>query len=151
MQRQVFWPGIDRDISNLIAKCEICHEHQHAPPSYVKHTAEGHFPSHIYGADLCEIEGKIHFVCVDYFSFFVWERSLPDMQSDTFILGLKIIFSEHGPPQILITDNGRSFISKDFKQFAIQWCFVHKTLSPRYIKGNAECAVEVVKRSAHQM
>ena len=63
------------------------------------------------------------------------------------ILGLKMIFSEHGSPEILVTDNGRSFISEDFKQFAIEWCFVHKTSSPRYPKGNAhtEWAVRVVK------
>ena len=57
------------------------------------------------------------------------------------------IFSENGSPEILITDNGRSFISKDFKQFAMEWSFVHKMSSPRYPKGNAyaEQAVGVVK------
>ena len=69
------------------------------------------------------------------------------MQSDTVILGLKTIFSENGSPEILITDNGRSFISEDFKQFAMEWSFVHKTSSPRYPKGNAhtEWAVGIVK------
>ena len=57
------------------------------------------FLSHIYRADLCDIDGKVHIVCVDYFSFFIWERPLPDMQSDTVILGLKMIFSENGSPQ----------------------------------------------------
>ena len=68
------------------------------------------------------------------------------MQSDTVILGLKTIFSENGSPEILITDNGRSFISKDFKQFAVEWSFVHKMLSPRSSKGNthAERAVGIV-------
>ena len=61
----VFWPNIDWDISQLIARCDVCHENQHAPPSYDEHTVEAHFPSHIYGADLCDIEGKIHVVCVD--------------------------------------------------------------------------------------
>ena len=59
------------------------------------------------------------------------------MQSDTVVLGLKMIFSENGSPEILITDNGRSFISKDFKQFTMEWSFVHKTPSPHYPKGNA--------------
>ena len=59
------------------------------------------------------------------------------MQSDTVILGLKMIFSENGSPEILITDNGRSFISEDFKQFAMEWSFVHKMSSPHYLKGNA--------------
>ena len=44
----VFWPNIDRDISQLIVRCEVCRENQHAPPSYDKHTV-----------DLCDIEGKI--------------------------------------------------------------------------------------------
>ena len=69
----VFWPNIDWDISQLIARCEVCHEHQHTPPSYDEHFVETHFPSHIYGADLCDIDGKVHIVCVDYFSFFIWE------------------------------------------------------------------------------
>ena len=57
------------------------------------------------------------------------------------------IFSENGSPEILITHNGRSFISKDFKQFAMEWSFVHKTSSPQYPKGNAhaEQAVGIVK------
>ena len=117
-------------------QCDICHENQHAPPSYDEHHV-AHFPSHIYGADLCDIDGKVHIVCVDYFSFFIWERPLLDMQSDTVILGLKTIFSESGSPEILITDNGRSFISEDFKQFAVEWSFVHQTSSSCYPKGNA--------------
>ena len=133
----VFWPNIDQDISQLITRCDTCCEHQHAPPSYDEHSVEAHFPSHIYGADLCDIDGKGHIVCLDYFSFFIWERPLPDMQSDTVILGLKTIFSESGSPEILITDNGRSFISEDFKQFAMEWSFVHKTSLPHYPKGNA--------------
>ena len=62
-------------------------------------------------------------------------------------LGLKTIFSENGSPEILITDNGWSFISEDFKQFAMEWSFVHKTSSPLYPKGNAhaEQVVGIVK------
>ena len=58
-----------------------------------------------------------------------------------------MIFSENGSPEILITDNGRSFISEDFKQFAMEWSFVCKTSSPWYSKGNAhaERAVRVIK------
>ena len=71
------------------------------------------------------------------FPIFICERPLPDMQSDTAILGLKMIFSENGSPEILITDNGQSFISEDLKQFSMEWSFVHKTSSPCYPKENA--------------
>ena len=30
----VYWPGIDKDITNLIGHCDICRQVQHAPPSY---------------------------------------------------------------------------------------------------------------------
>ena len=69
------------------------------------------------------------------------------MQFDTVILGLKMISSKNGSPKILITDNGRSFISEDFKQFAMEWSFVHKIFPSHYPKGNvnAEWAVVIVK------
>ena len=69
----VFWPNIDQDISQLITRYEVCHENQHAPPSYDEHSVEAHFPRPSCGADLCDIDGKVHVVCVEYFSFFIWE------------------------------------------------------------------------------
>ena len=57
------------------------------------------------------IQGKPHVIVVDYFSFFVYERPLPDMTLDTVILALKTIFSEAGVPTILISDNGRQYCS----------------------------------------
>ena len=33
--------------------------------------------------------------------------------------------------------SGRSFISENFKQFAMEWSFIHKMSSPHYPKGNA--------------
>ena len=59
----VFWLNIDQDISQLIARCEVCCENQHAPPSYDEHSVEAHFPSHMYGADLFDLGGKVH-ICM---------------------------------------------------------------------------------------
>ena len=86
-------------------------------------------------------------VAVDYYSFFLYERPMPDMSSDTLILASKTIFRESGITTILITDNGRQYCSEEFKQFSLDWSFIHKTSSPYYPKGNlyAECAVSVVK------
>ena len=49
--------------------------------------------------------------------------------------------------QILVTDTGRSFVLEEFKQFAIEWCFLHKMSCPRYPQGNAhaERAAGIVK------
>ena len=45
----VFWRNIDWDIGQLIMRCEVCYEHQHAPSSSDEHSVEAHFPSHICG------------------------------------------------------------------------------------------------------
>ena len=68
----------------------------------------------------------------------------PDMSYDTLILALKTIFM----PTILITENGRQYCSEEFKQFSLDWSFVHKTSSPYYPKGNsyAERTTGVVKQ-----
>ena len=143
----VYWPGIDKDITNLVGHCDTCRQVQHALPSYDKHSAEACYPSHIFGSDIANVDGKPHVVVLDYYSFFIYERPMPDMSSETLILALKTIFSKCGVPNILITDNGRQYCSKEFKQFSLEWSFAQKTSSPYYPKGNsyAERAVGVVK------
>ena len=143
----VYWPGIDQDITNLIGSCDVYREVQHTPHTLDEHTMEACYPGHIYGTDIGNIQGKPHVIVVNYFSFFIYERPLSDMTSDAVILALKTIFSEAGVPTILISDNGRQYCSEEFKEFSLQWSFVHKTASPYYPKGNAhaERAVSVVK------
>ena len=112
-----------------------------------KHITEACYPSHIYGTDIGNIQGKSHVIVVDYISFFIYERPLPDITLDTVILALKTIFSEAGVPTILIGDNGRQYCSEEFKEFSLQWSFVHKTASLYYPKGNGhvERAIGVIK------
>ena len=60
---------------------------------------------------------------------------------------LKELFSEHGIPEILRSDNGPQFASHVFVEFAKEWNFDHNTSSPRNPRSNgqAEAAVKVVK------
>ena len=134
-----YWPGIDKDITNLIGHCDTCNQVQHAPPTFDELSVEACYPSHIFGSDIANIDGKPHVFIVDYHSSFIYERPMPDMNSDTLILALKTIFSKSSVPNILITDNGRQYCSEEFKQFSLKWSFVHKTSSPYYPKGNS-CA-----------
>ena len=115
---KVYWPGIDKDITNLIGHCETCRQVQHAPPSYDEHSAQACYPSHIYGTDIGNIDGKLHIVIVGYYSFFIYERPLPDIMSETLILALKTIFSKPGVPTILNSDNGHQYCSEEFKNLA---------------------------------
>ena len=143
----VYWPGIDRDITNLIGRCDTCRQVQHAPPSYDEHSIEACYPSHIFGSDIANVNRKPYVVVGDYYLFFIYKRPMPDMSSETLILALKTICNESGVPNILINDNDRQYCSEELKEFSLEWSFVHKTSSPYYLKGNsyAERAVGVVK------
>ena len=143
----VYWPGIDRDITNLIGSCDVCREVQHTPRTFDEHTTEACYPGHIYGTDIGNIQGKPPITVVAYFSFFIHERPLPDMMLDTVILALKTIFSEAGAPTILISYNGRQYCSEEFKEFSLKWSFIDKTSSLYYPKGNAhaERAIGIIK------
>ena len=143
----MYWPGIDKDITNLIGHCDTSRQVQHASPSCDEHSVEACYPSHIFGSDIGNVAGKPHVVVVDYYSFFIYKKPMPDMSSETLVLALKTIFSKSGVPDISITDNGRQYCSEEFKEFSLEWSFVHKTSSPYYPKGNsyAERVVGVAK------
>ena len=57
------------------------------------------------------------------------------------------MFSRHGIPSEVISDNGPQYASKDFSLFAKQWEFKHTTVSPRYPQANGlvEKEVQTVK------
>ena len=58
---------------------------------------------------------------------------------------LKTIFARFGIPEILLTDNGLQFASKEFEEFAKSCSFNHTTTSPRYPQSNGK-AENAVKR-----
>ena len=72
---------------------------------------------------------------------------LKDTSSSTVIKKLKKIFSCHGIPQKLCSDNGPEFKSKEFQRFAMQWDIKHKTSSPHFPQSNglAERSVQMIK------
>ena len=60
---------------------------------------------------------------------------------------LKELFSEHGIPETIRSDNGPQFASHQFTKFTEEWNFDHITSSPTnpMSNGQAEAAVKVAK------
>jgi len=61
---------------------------------------------------------------------------------------LKAHFARQGIPDIVFSDNGPQYTSKEFQQFSRLWEFQHKTSSPAHPQSNgkAESAVKTAKR-----
>ncbi|PFX27310.1 Uncharacterized protein K02A2.6 [Stylophora pistillata] len=100
------------------------------------------------GTDLFEFESKPYLLTVDYYSKFIEVDRLQDMRSKATIKILKAQFSRRGIPEVIRSDRGLQFASKDFARFCKEYGIAHKTSRPHLpsANGEAERAVETVKR-----
>ncbi len=79
------------------------------------------------GTYLFVFNNREYLITVDYFSNF-WEIDyLPDTKSSTVINKLNAHFTRQGIPDIVFSDNGPQYTSKEFQQFSRLWEFQHKT------------------------
>ena len=88
------------------------------------------------GCDLFELNGNKYMLTADYFSKFFIVRKISSESSRTIIQNLKTIFSEHGIPNQLLTDNGPCYASREFQEFTEKWQFTHTTSSPMFPQSN---------------
>ena len=145
----VYWPGINKQIEDMVSRCSTCQEHrskqQKEPmmPTKVPSRAWEHVAQ-----DLCDCLGHKWLVTVDYYSEFFEVTKLEDATGATVIEKTKQIFSVHGIPSRLTSDNGPPFNSYEYASFAETYGFEHITSSPRYPQSNgmAEKAVGIAKR-----
>ena len=98
-------------------------------------------------SDLFDLEGKKYLLVVDSFSRYIEVQTLTTTTSASVIRALKAIFSRHGIPTVLMSDNGPQYSSKEMKDFAEKYNFQHITSSPHYPQSNglAERMVKTAK------
>ena len=84
---------------------------------------------------------------VDYFSKYIEISLLLNKTAKTVITHTKSIFSHHGIPQEMISDN-MPYNSREFRDCTRDWGFKVTTSSPTYPQSNglSEKAVQIVKR-----
>ncbi|XP_076127486.1 GTPase IMAP family member 8-like [Alosa pseudoharengus] len=91
---------------------------------------------------------KDYIVVTDYYSLYPEVCRLHTTTAEVVITSMKAIFSRHGVPSEVFSDNGPQFSNASFKNFAEEWNFVHTTSSPHYPQSNGlvEKSVQTVKR-----
>ena len=84
---------------------------------------------------------------VDYFSRDPEVIKLTTTTSQGISIALKSIFSCHGVPKVLVSDNGPQLSSREILEFSSSYSFQHVTSSPRYPQSNslAERTVKTMK------
>lgn len=150
--RARFWfPGIDARIEQLIGACAVCAQLRPSPPRAPM--SPWKYPTHSFMRVHIDFVGPVnehtYLVIVDAYSKWV---ECYDMKNN--ITSIKVIekmydfMSRFGIPHTIVSDNGTSFISSQFKLFCDTNGITHLT-SPVYhpaSNGQAESYTKIIKK-----
>ena len=92
--------------------------------------------------------GEYLLVVIEDYSRFPEVEIPPSLSSNVVIPRLNLIFARQGYPTIVKTDNGPPFQGQDFKDFAIQSGFMHRSITSLWPESNGEAGrfVRTLKR-----
>ncbi|XP_039306772.1 uncharacterized protein K02A2.6-like [Solenopsis invicta] len=152
----IYWPGIDPEIERTAKSCVECAKHAHAPPKFRQHHWD--YPKgpweriHIDYAG--PVAGMMLLIVSDAFSKWLEVKATNSMTTAATIAILDNLFTAHGVPTTVVSDNGTQFTSSEFKSF-LQTSGVkyHKLTAPYHpsTNGQAERSVQTVKAALRAM
>ena len=144
----LFWPEMDKAIEQLVKSCSICNQNKPQQPFQpLKPHPTPSRPWQRIGVDIFTFHRKNYLISVDFYSGWFEIDLLNEMLTTTVITKLKAHMARYGVPDVVVSDNGPQFSSKQFKTFQTSWQFEHVTSSPGYAQSNggAERAVRIAK------
>lgn len=145
----VWWKGVDKDIESTVGSCRECNRFQKNPKQISFHqwepTEEPFERVHMDFAS--PFEGHNFLICVDAHTKWPEVYVVKNITAESTIEKCREIFSRFGIPRMLVTDNGRTFISREFQDFLTTNGIVHKRSAPYHpaTNGLAERFVQTLK------
>uniref|UniRef100_A0AA85J8L0 Integrase catalytic domain-containing protein n=1 Tax=Trichobilharzia regenti TaxID=157069 RepID=A0AA85J8L0_TRIRE len=117
-----YWPNMDKHIIDFVQRCSKCQQSAKLPHQLppVPWPPASHPWSRIHIDFAGPTNGAYYLVVVDAFS--KWPEVIPMVSPTTSqtLKALTDIFSHHGLPETIVTDNGSQFTSHQFQQFCHQ-------------------------------
>nr|VZH93017.1 unnamed protein product [Spirometra erinaceieuropaei] len=146
-----YWPGIDGDINDLVRRCSRCPQAAkmlpRRPPVHWEPPERPWSRVHIDFAG--PLNGVSYLILVDAYSKWPEIAPLNPATASATIAFLRRTFSQHGLPEVLVSDNGSQFTSSRFEDFCRQHNIQHLRSPPYHPQSNgqAERFVDTFKRA----
>lgn len=145
---------MDQQIEMHVAECERCQAVRNNPPRDPQTWIISGKPwSRVHVDFAGPFQGKTFLVLIDSYSKWFEAEIMPSMASEAVIACLRRIFASQGLPDVLVTDNGRNFTSKEFNTF-LQNNGIKHLYSPPYhpaSNGQIERAIQTFKNKLKRM
>lgn len=151
-----WWPGIDKEIEMLAKNCKTCNTFSNNPGTVkIKHRWEPAIePFQRVHIDFAgPFMGYNFLVLVDAYTRWPEVHIMKNITAERTIEKCRDIFTTFGLPQVLVSDNGRTFISKEFQNFLKQNGIFHKCTAPYnpVTNGLSERFVQTLKQGLRKL
>ena len=116
----VYWKWINKDIDDIVKKCDTCQRLQkrQAHEPLMQHELPTR-PWQIVSTDLFAIREDTYLLICDYYSKFTFVYRIEgNVTSDAIISKMSVLFAENGSPNKVVSDNGGHYSSRAFRNFA---------------------------------
>ena len=147
----VYWPGLNDQLEDLVLNCELCLKYSTAKCKLEPSLSLGQevplYPWTKLATDVFHFEGVSYLLIVDYASRYPVVHKLTSMTGQHVASHFKLICSEYGWLETLVSDNGPCHTSESFTTLMKEYNVNHITSYPHYQQSNglAEKYVQIVK------
>ena len=147
----VWWPTPDYDIKQILRNCEVCQTtHGKASPTSDNRWIWPHRAWQQVHVDYRgPLDRKSFLVMVDAKSKWIEVLPMSSTTAKATVQALRVVFSTHGLPEEIVSDNGPHFIAREFRDFLKCNHIKHFLSAPYHPASNgvAERAVRTFKHS----
>ena len=152
----VYWPSLNDQLEKLVLNCQLCLKYLQSKHMLTPNLSLGQeipaFPWSKLATDIFHFEGDSCLLIVDYTSRYPVICKLTSMTAQNVIEHLKVIFSEYGWPDTIVSDNGPCYTAEAFTKTIQEYWVNHVISSPHPPQSNGlvEKFVQTVKSLFHK-
>lgn len=117
----VWWQGLSVHIRQIVENCNMCSQHRTEQREPLLTTPVQDSPWQRVSSYLFFWENKSYLLTVDYFSRCIEVAHLKVASAEKVVAALKDVFSCHGTPETIMSDNGLQYSSSLFRTFAMEY------------------------------
>ena len=146
VKQRFTWPRVDADVANFVASCHTCQltkRRANALKGQLQ-PISARFPFQLVGTDaigpLPRTKRGNEFILtmVDYFTKWAEAKAVSSLTGEATKRFYKSVFSRHGCPKRLLSDNGTNFVCAEVKNYLEKMRIKHTTATPYNPISNGE-------------